>query len=195
MMRPMTPALNLSTPWSRHLVRQTLAAGGVIAYPTEAVWGLGCDPWNEAATHTILDLKNRPEHKGLILVASSVEQIRFLLSPLPEELQERATRHWPGPVTCVIPDVRRQIPPWVRGQHKSIAVRISAHPLVKALCELTGGPLVSTSCNPAGRAPARHAWQVQKYFPEGLDLLVAGRLGNARKPSTIIDIVSGQTLR
>lgn len=191
----MTPALNVQSPWSRQQIRHTLDAGGVIAYPTEAVWGLGCDPWNEDAVHRILTLKDRPEHKGLILVASSVSQIRFLLAPLAEELQARALEHWPGPVTCVVPDVRRQIPPWVRGRFSSIAVRVSAHPLVTQLCELAGGPLVSTSCNPAGREPARHRWQVQRYFPEGIDLMVQGDLGTSLKPSRIIDIVSGQTLR
>lgn len=191
----MTPALNVQSPWSRQWIRRTLEEGGVIAYPTEAVWGLGCDPWNEEAVQTLLFLKDRPEEKGLILVAASVSQIRFLLSPLPEELQERALQHWPGPVTCVIPDVRRQIPDWVRGRHHSIAVRVSAHPLVRTLCEIAGGPLVSTSCNPAGRSPARHGWQVRRYFPAGIDLIVSGSLGKAGKPSRIVDIVSGQTLR
>ena len=191
----MSTAINLSTPWSRRRLCQVLDDQGVIAYPTEAVWGLGCNPWSEVAVDTILALKQRPMHKGLILVAASVRQINFLLDPLPVEVRQRAEQHWPGPVTCVVPDVRSQIPHWVRGDHDTIAVRVSAHPLVQQLCELAGMPLVSTSCNPAGRAPARAPWQVQRYFPDGIDLRVSGRLGESRQPSTIIDITTGRTLR
>lgn len=181
--------------WQLHCARRTVLGGGVIAYPTEAVWGLGCDPWDRDAVAHLLELKQRPVEKGVILVASSVEQIRFLLDPLPESLRREAERHWPGPVTCLLPDVNRQIPEWVRGRHVSIAVRVSDHPVVRALCEVAGMPLVSTSCNPAGRQPARHIWQVRRYFDDRLDWIVPGALGGNRKPSRIIDIVSGQQLR
>ena len=191
----MTATINLATEWGRQRLVSTVDNNGVIAYPTEAVWGLGCNPWSEFAVDTILALKQRPMHKGLILVAGSVEQVRFLLDPLPEELRRRAEQHWPGPVTCVVPDVKEQVPHWVRGDHDSIAVRVSAHPLVQRLCNLAGMPLVSTSCNPAGREPARSTWQVSRYYPAGIDLMVSGALGGARQPSTIIDITTGQTLR
>ncbi|MBW4935063.1 L-threonylcarbamoyladenylate synthase [Marinobacter sp. F4206] len=181
--------------WQLHCARRTLLDGGVIAYPTEAVWGLGCDPWDIQAVERILELKNRPMNKGMILVASSLEQVRFLLDPLPPELQRAAERHWPGPVTCLLPDVKRQIPQWVRGHHSAIAVRVSSHPVVRALCDAAGMPLVSTSCNPAGRQPARYSWQVRRYFGHQLDWLVPGELGGRRNPSRIIDIVSGQQLR
>lgn len=181
--------------WQLHCVRRTVLHGGVIAYPTEAVWGLGCDPWDEQAVERILELKRRPVGKGVILVASSVDQIRFLLDPLPRSLQAEAERHWPGPVTCLLPDVEQQVPDWVRGQHRSIAVRVSDHPVVRALCDTVGMPLVSTSCNPAGRQPARNIWQVRRYFGDQLDWIVPGTLGGNRKPSRIIDIVSGKQLR
>jgi len=177
------------------LARSAILRGGVIAYPTEAVWGLGCDPWNLQAVTRILELKNRPMEKGLILVAASVEQIRFLLNPLSEELQLAALGYWPGPVTCLLPDVKRKVPDWVRGSHSSIAVRVSEHPVVKALCESAGTPLVSTSCNPAGQEPALDASQVRRYFGDQLDQIVPGDLGGNRKPSRIIDIVSGKQLR
>lgn len=181
--------------WQLHCARRTVLGGGVIAYPTEAVWGLGCDPWDQEAVEKVLELKQRPVEKGVILVASSLDQVRFLLNPLPRPLQAEAERHWPGPVTCLLPDVERQVPEWVRGKHSSIAVRVSEHPVVRALCEATGMPLVSTSCNPAGRQPARHIWQVRGYFGDQLDWIVPGALGGNRKPSRIIDIVSGQQLR
>lgn len=181
--------------WQLHCARRTIFSGGVIAYPTEAVWGLGCDLWDQEAVERILELKQRPVEKGVILVASSVDQIRFLLEPLSQALQDEAERYWPGPVTCLLPDVERQIPEWVRGKHTSIAVRVSEHPVVGALCNAAGMPLVSTSCNPAGRQPARHIWQVRRYFGDQLDWIVPGSLGGNRKPSRIIDIVSGQQLR
>ena len=181
--------------WQLHCARRTIFSGGVIAYPTEAVWGLGCDPWDQEAVERILELKQRPVEKGVILVASSVDQFRFLLEPLSQALQDEAERYWPGPVTCLLPDVERQIPEWVRGKHTSIAVRVSEHPVVGALSKAAGMPLVSTSCNPAGRQPARHIWQVRRYFGDQLDWIVPGALGGNRKPSRIIDIVSGQQLR
>ncbi|PXX92638.1 tRNA threonylcarbamoyladenosine biosynthesis protein RimN [Marinobacter vulgaris] len=189
-----TPQQPLSD-WHLHCARRTLLGGGVIAYPTEAVWGLGCDPWNAEAVDCILELKQRPVEKGVILVAASVDQVGFLLEPLPRELQDKAMAYWPGPVTCLLPDVRKQIPDQVRGRHSSIAVRVSDHPVVRALCETAGFPLVSTSCNPAGRQPARTSWQVRRYFEGQLDWLVPGALGGNRQPSRIIDIVSGKQLR
>ncbi|AZT82106.1 tRNA threonylcarbamoyladenosine biosynthesis protein RimN [Marinobacter sp. NP-4(2019)] len=191
----MSHAPNPLTDWQLHCARRTLLQGGVIAYPTEAVWGLGCDPWDVQAVDRILDLKRRPMEKGVILVASSIEQVRFLLDPLPVELQREAEKHWPGPVTCLLPDVERQIPEWVRGRHSSIAVRVSDHPVVRALCDAAGMPLVSTSCNPAGRQPARSIWQVRRYFGDELDWIVPGDLGGSRQPSRILDIVSGRQLR
>ncbi|WP_288075930.1 Sua5/YciO/YrdC/YwlC family protein, partial [Marinobacter sp.] len=117
--------------WHLHCARRTVLGGGVIAYPTEAVWGLGCDPWDQDAVERVLSLKQRPMEKGLILVAASVDQIRFLLDPLPKEQQRQAMSHWPGPVTCLLPDIRKQIPQQVRGHHSSIAVRVSDHPVVR----------------------------------------------------------------
>lgn len=181
--------------WQLSLAVKAIHAGGVIAYPTEAVWGLGCDPWSIDAVHRILELKQRPVEKGLIVVAGSVDQIRFLLDPLPLEQQQKALSYWPGPYTCLLPDLLHQFPQQVRGRHSSIAVRVSDHPLVQALCKAAGSPLASTSANPAGRQPARHIWQVRRYFPTGLDRLVPGQPGSYRQPSRIIDIVSGQQLR
>ncbi len=191
----MKPPLQPLSDWQLSQAVRTVRSGGVIAYPTEAVWGLGCDPWSTDAVHRTLELKQRPVEKGLIVVAGSVEQIRFLLDPLPAEQQHKALSYWPGPYTCLLPDLCHQIPQAVRGRHSSIAVRVSDHPLVQALCEGVGSPLVSTSANPAGRQPARNSWQVRRYFNSRLDRLVYGQLGGYRQPSKIIDIVSGKQLR
>ena len=181
--------------WRLEQICGVIRAGGVIAYPTEAVWGLGCDPWNADAVERLLALKQRPQHKGLILVASSPKQIDYLLDPLADELRQQALQYWPGPVTCLLPDPLGLVPGLVRGAHSSIAVRISAHPVVRALCDAAGHPLVSTSCNPGARAPARQPWQVQRYFRDQLDLVVPGPLGGEQNPSRILDIVTGSWLR
>jgi len=167
--------------------------GGVIAYPTEAVWGLGCDPWNDMAVERLLALKERPVHKGLILVAECIEQFDFLLEDLPEIWQERLAGSWPGPNTWLVPHQDR-LPQWITGEHSSVALRVSDHPGVRALCRLTG-PLVSTSANPAGRPAARSRLRVEQYFPRQLDKVLGGTLGGRKNPSLIRDLVTGDVIR
>ncbi|RJG12701.1 tRNA threonylcarbamoyladenosine biosynthesis protein RimN [Pseudomonas cavernicola] len=179
--------------WRVQQVARVVRNGGVIAYPTEAVWGLGCDPWNAEAVERLLALKVRPIDKGLILVADSIGQFDFLLEDFPELWLDRLASTWPGPNTWLVPHQNR-LPAWITGQHNSVALRVSGHPLVRELCALTG-PLVSTSANPAGRPPARTRLRIQQYFPGQLDAVLAGPLGGRKNPSVIRDLVSGQVVR
>lgn len=142
----------MASNWQIQQTARVVREGGVIAYPTEAVWGLGCDPWNEAAVDRLLALKERPMHKGLIVVADDIEQFNFLLDDLPDIWQERLAGSWPGPNTWLVPHQNR-LPEWVTGEHDSVALRVSDHPLVRALCRYTG-PLISTS--PTRRGVLRH---------------------------------------
>jgi len=187
---------SLSTDWW-HLRRAgaSLRLGGVWAYPTEAVWGLGCDPWNQSAVDWILTLKERPHRKGLILAAATIEQVAFLLEPLPASLRDSAVAYWPGPTTLLLPDPQGLIPRWIKGEHERVAIRVSAHPGVQRLCTAFGGPLVSTSCNRAGRSPARWSWQVRRTFGGALDGILPGSLGGASQPSRILDPLDGRRLR
>lgn len=179
--------------WQIQQAARVVRNGGVIAYPTEAVWGLGCDPWNDEAVERLLALKDRPVHKGLILVAAEVEQFDFLLEDLPEIWLARLAGSWPGPNTWLVPHQNR-LPEWISGQHSSVALRISDHPQVRALCRLTG-PLVSTSANPAGRPSARSRLRVEQYFPGQLDAVLGGALGGRKNPSLIRDLISGDVIR
>ncbi len=179
--------------WRIQQVARVVRAGGVIAYPTEAVWGLGCDPWDAAAVQRLLELKMRPMEKGLILVAAHIDQFDFLLDDLPERWLDRLVGTWPGPNTWLVPH-RERLPEWITGQHDSVALRVSDHPLVARLCALTG-PLVSTSANPAGRPAARSRLRVEQYFPGQLDAVLNGPLGGRRNPSTIRDVRSGEVIR
>ncbi|PAU64773.1 tRNA threonylcarbamoyladenosine biosynthesis protein RimN [Pseudomonas sp. PIC25] len=179
--------------WRAQYVARVVREGGVVAYPTEAVWGLGCDPWNEEAVYRLLALKDRPVEKGLILVADSIRQFDFLLEDLPEAWQDRLASTWPGPNTWLVPHQNR-LPEWITGQHDSVALRVSDHPLVRDLCALTG-PLVSTSANPGGRPAARTRLRVEQYFHDRLDAVLGGALGGRKNPSTIRDLVSGRVVR
>lgn len=173
---------------------RALGAGGVIACPTEAVWGLSCDPQNETAVRRLLALKHRPVAKGLILVASGEDQLEFLLRGLSSEQRETLSASWPGPATWLLPH-QSLVPGWVCGDHHTVAVRISDHPVVSALCSAWGGPLVSTSANPSGARPAREAFQVRRYFGDSLDCLLPGRVGPAGRPTSIRDLATGQLVR
>lgn len=170
-----------------------IRTGGVIAYPTEAVYGLGCDPWNEAAVLRILALKQRAVAQGLIVIAAAVEQLASLLAPLTPEIAARVLPSWPGPVTWLVP-AAAECPRWLTGNHATLAVRVTAHPLAAALCE-RAGPLVSTSANPHGQPPARDAQTVRSYFPTGLDYVLDGAVGDTGRPSEIRDAASGRIIR
>ena len=179
--------------WHISQAARTVRAGGVIAYPTEAVYGLGCVPWSYPAVQRILSLKHRKPEKGLIVVAARVEQIEFMVTLPDDSLWEPVLSSWPGPVTWVIP-AREWVPDWLTGGRSSLAVRVSAHPLVQALCSKVG-PLVSTSANPSDLAPARSSLRVRQYFGRSVDYVLPGQLGNLGSPTAIRDALSGQTLR
>ena len=172
-----------------------LAAGGVIAYPTEAVWGLGCDPFNEEAVMKLLDVKNRPVAKGLILIASSLDQLPELKASLTSEQLETVSATWPGPVTWLLPDPQHCIPSWIKGEHPTVAVRVTAHPLVRALCEQVGGAVVSTSANDAGEPEIRSQSRLEQEFGDRIDAVISGELGSSAEPSQIRDLLSGARLR
>jgi len=177
------------------LATRWLLAGGVIAYPTEAVWGLGCDPWNVAAVRRILEIKGRPVSKGLILVAASVTQLGGLYDSLTEKQKAQLDDTWPGPTTWLLPDPENLLPRWIKGEHSAVAVRVSSHPVVRALCDGFGGLLVSTSANRAGRPEIRSRLRLQCQLGAKLDFVVPGGLGGQQQPSTIRDLVSGRVLR
>jgi L-threonylcarbamoyladenylate synthase len=170
-----------------------LKAGAVIAYPTEAVYGLGCDPLNEAAVMTLLDIKQRPVEKGLILIASSLEQLRPYLV-LDQTIIERITPTWPGPVTWVIP-AQPWVPKWLTGEHDSLAVRVTNHPIAHDLCAQFGSPLVSTSANPTTRPTIKDSRKLLKTFAGSDIFIVHGKVGELGQETAIYDAASGKRFR
>ncbi|CAI1151512.1 L-threonylcarbamoyladenylate synthase type 1 TsaC [Serratia proteamaculans] len=167
----------------------------VIAYPTEAVFGLGCDPDSEQAVNALLALKQRPWEKGLILVAADYAQLTPYIDDTVLSKQQRATMFasWPGPVTWVIP-ARSETPRLLTGCFNSLAVRVSDHPLVQQLCRQFGKPLVSTSANLSGQEPCRSADEVQQQFGAAFPVL-AGNVGGRLNPSEIRDVLTGKQIR
>jgi L-threonylcarbamoyladenylate synthase len=171
-----------------------LRNGGVIAYPTEAVFGLGCDPDNDVALTALLALKQRPASKGLILIAAEVAQLRSYIADVDASLQQRALDTWPGPVTWLFP-CAKHINPLLRGEHQTIAVRVTAHLTARQLCHAFGKPIVSTSANLSGHVPARTVAEVQSQFSDRLAVIVSGQVDLKAKPSEIRDLVSNKIIR
>ncbi|ADN00262.1 tRNA (ANN) t(6)A37 threonylcarbamoyladenosine biosynthesis protein [Dickeya dadantii 3937] len=174
---------------------QQLREENVIAYPTEAVFGLGCDPDSETAVERLLALKQRPREKGLILIAADFQQLEPYvdISALSDIQRQTIFASWPGPVTWVLP-AKTVTPDWLTGRFTSLAVRVSDHPLVKQLCLVFGKPLVSTSANLSGQPPCRTAREVAEQFGEGFPVL-NGEVGGRLNPSEIRDALTGEMLR
>jgi len=170
-----------------------LRHGGIIAYPTESCFGLGCDPHNRGAVKHLLRLKGRPQHKGLILIASSIEQLKPFIAPLSKMQKQQLNETWPGPHTWLVPAVRN-CPVWLSGQHATIAVRVTAHAFSANLCRSVSMALVSTSANRSGCRPAKTARECYKLFGRRVKI-IDGLTGKARKPSTIQDLASGKIIR
>lgn len=193
---PQTPK-NVTEPnlISIEQIIDVLKQGRVISYPTEAVFGLGCDPDNESAVHTLCLLKERPISKGLILVASGFEQLIPYVdtAQLTSEHFIKLNESWPGPFTWVMP-ANPNTPKWLTGDFDSIAVRVSAHLIIQEICTLYGKPIVSTSANLSGQPPAKNTEQVFTQFGQSV-LIVEGKIGEQATPTEIRDILTGKLLR
>jgi len=168
--------------------------GGVVAYPTEAVYGLGCDPLDAAAFERLLKLKGRSAAKGVILIADSVARIESWVAPLTAREWDRMGESWPGPVTWIVP-ASTHLPPWLTGGRPTIAVRIPGHQLARDLCAACRSPLVSTSANHAGRTAARSALRVRQLFRDPALMILDGEVGQEKAPSVIKDLRTGKILR
>lgn len=181
----------------RQLIRQAARAlhdGGIVAYPTEAVYGMGCDPLDRAAVKRLLKMKQRSPRQGLILVAADEQQLADYLAPVPDALMNRMRATWPGPQTWVVP-AAPACPLWLTGEHSGVAVRVSAHPEVRALCAAAGMAIVSTSANRSGHPPARSALACRMRFGAQLDVVVSGKTGGLAKPTAIRDVLTGKVIR
>ncbi|HJO35695.1 MAG: L-threonylcarbamoyladenylate synthase [Pseudomonadota bacterium] len=172
----------------------TLVAGGVLAYPTEAVYGIGCDPWQPAALARVRDIKQRPAAQGFILLVPEVDAALALIGEIPAAQRVQMQRDWPGPYTWVCP-AGPGVPPGVQAEDGTIALRVSAHPLAAALVRRFGRPLVSTSANRRGATPARTAVEVEHALGRLIDFTLPGSTDPSAAPTTIRDARDGRLLR
>jgi L-threonylcarbamoyladenylate synthase len=173
---------------SAHLKR-----GGLIAYPTESCYGLGCDPRNRIAVQRLLKLKQRPQHKGLILIAASYRQMARYLQPITPAQQQRLKTAGAQAITYLMPALH-SAPRWLRGNHDTLAVRLTAHKQAAQLCRSMNSALVSTSANLSGQRPARTYAQCQRLFGRKVWVL-PGRVGSRKTPSTISMWADGKIIR
>ena len=172
------------------------AQGELLAYPTEAVFGLGCDPRNEAAVRKLLALKQRSSDKGLILIAADYSQlIEFVADhKIPQDKRYSIFSRWPGPITLLLP-AQASVPEWLRGKHEHIAVRVTAHEPAWQLCKALGSALVSTSANRAGQPAFTTAAEVQQAFGDQLGWVLDAPVGQLSKPTQIIDPIRQTIIR
>jgi len=175
---------------------EALIIGDVIAYPTEAVFGLGCDPDNEQAIRRLLALKQRPEHKGLIIIAADTSQLLNYVRDdlITHEMWQKAKQTWPGPVTWLMP-AKKSVSKLLTGEHDTLAVRVTDHTIARQLCEHFGKPIVSTSANISGLSATRSVDEVNQQFTNGLSCIVDGAVDRDASPSEIRDLASNKIIR
>jgi L-threonylcarbamoyladenylate synthase len=137
--------------WHLQIAARILRSGGIVVHATEGVWGLACDPFDGQAVGRVLALKQRSTGKGLILIGADPTQFAAELGCLSVPEQSAVLASWPGPETWIVPN--RTFPAWITGGRDQVAVRVPGHVQARALCEIFGGPLVSTSANLSGQAP------------------------------------------
>ena len=169
---------------------ECLKAGEVIAYPTEGVWGLGCNPKDNLALQKLLDLKKRSWEKGLILIGSRFEY--FLEFSYAEEYKDKLLTKWPGPHTWLVP-AKSGVSHLIRGTSDKVALRLCNHRDVCSLSEAFGGAIISTSANEEGLPAHKTEEEISANFP-GIKIL-SGKLGNLMRPSTIQDALTDKIIR
>ena len=182
------------TGWRYRRAITVLRGGGIVAYPTEAVYGIGCDPMDRAGVARVFAIKHRPPHKRCILIAADSRHLEPFVDAAAPGFPEYAIRYWPGPVTLVAP-ARDGTPPWLVDAAGTVAVRVTRHPVAHDLCTNFGGALVSTSANRSACPPVRDALRARAVFGDEIDWYVPGRVGGLAAPTRIIDIRDGRTVR
>ncbi|MBX9705747.1 MAG: threonylcarbamoyl-AMP synthase [Gammaproteobacteria bacterium] len=171
-----------------------LKKGGVIAYPTESVYGLGCDPFNEAAVQRLLEIKQRPVEKGLILLASDWEQLKPYIDTSMLSAEKLAAIKATTHTTWLFPKTKN-VPAWIHGNSQEVAVRVTTLPLAKELCQAFGKPIVSTSANFSGEDPVKYFADLDTALIDHLDYVLEGETGPLAKPTIIKNAMDGRVIR
>ena len=182
------------TPNSFSDAAEVLKRGGVIAYPTESCYGLGCDPRDHSAVRRILHIKRRSRSKGLILVSDNYSRFRPFIGAVPDVLKETVLASWPGPNTWLLP-TRAGVSSWLKGDYETLAVRVSNNKTIRGICRAAEMAIVSTSANRSGKPSIRTYDQVVLSLGQEVDYVVPGIIGMHNLPSTIRDGLTGTVIR
>ncbi len=166
-------------------IKKILDDGAIIAYPTETVYGLGCDPFQKKAVDRIVQLKGRKSGQPPLLLIPNREWLYSLVTDVPPQVLALMDSFWPGPLTIALP-AKKSTPKWLRHRDNTVALRISSHRWVEAFLSFYGQPVVSTSANLSGCPPARTVCGVKKYFSDGVDYCVDGGRLPRSEGSTLI---------
>jgi len=161
--------------------------GGLIVYPTETVYGLGCDPFNIEAVKRIFKVKGE-RRKPLPILASSIDNVEKIAS-VSQEGKKIAKKFWPGPLTLVFPK-KLVLPDIVTCKLDSVGVRIPEHDVALQLISLSNGLLIGTSANRTGEKPPRTVQEVTQQLKEEVDVILDGGSTTLGKPSTVVDLTS-----
>lgn len=175
---------------ARRLAGEAVARGGVVAFRTDTFYGLGANPLDSRAVRAVNELKGR-EDKPILLVLSDAAESARVLGGRSELFETLAARHWPGPLTLVAA-ARAGLPRELTAGGATIGVRLPDDEVVRALVRACGGALTATSANRAGEPPARSAAEVLQAFPRGIALIIDGGETSAARPSTVVDVSSGE---
>ncbi len=173
---------------------EVIRAGGLLVYPTESVYGIGCNPNNTTALKKLLNLKKRSPEKGFILVASDFSMFKDFVKPLPKDTLERIKKHWSEPVSWVVPAVDH-CPKLLTGNRNTLAIRVSAYPFIQAMCKQLGHAITSTSANISGSDPITQVNGLIAEFANDVDYIVPLSLEKQNSPTPLFDALSGKRLR
>lgn len=183
------------SPWLINRFGKAVQRGAVFAYPTDTIWGFGCHPLHAPAVHRILDIKQRPVNKGLILLASELSYLQpYLSNNLNNKEIHQLESITEQPTTWLV-GASKDCPIWLRGQFPTIAVRLTSHPFVQRLCDAIKAPIISTSANRSGCPTIRNAIQARRQFGAELDYIVEGFRSGGKKASKIKSLAGNQIIR
>ena len=159
--------------------------GGVVVYPTETVYGLGCVPSDTDASQRVCEIKQRAD-KPLPLICADIVAARKIVE-MGSAAEKLAARFWPGPLTMVLP-TKVKYSMWVNHGASTLGVRVSPHPVASMLAKEAGGVIVSTSANISGDEPAMSASEARDIFGNKVDIIIDGGRSQGGESSTVVDL-------
>ncbi|MEC7885498.1 MAG: L-threonylcarbamoyladenylate synthase [Pseudomonadota bacterium] len=190
----MTVVINPSAPEEYEDISNAIVKGKIVAYPTESVFGIGCDPENEKSINKIIAIKNRSKQKGLIIIADEVKKLSKFIHKDYLDLFIKKSDIESKPTTWIVPSSKHVLN-LVKGEDSSVALRITQHPIASRICKYSNKAIISTSANISSKTPAKNSNEILMQFGEEIDIIVDGRVGDSIKPTQIVDLITNKVIR